>query len=104
MKAQRQFQLHDGKKGAALAIRVTPRMAKNEISEILNDGTIKIRLTAPPVDGKANEALIEFLAKILGINNSKIEIVAGLTGRDKLVTITDMDTETVHAKIINHLA
>lgn len=104
MKEQRQFKMHDGKRGSALTIRVTPRMSKNEIAEIMNDGTIKIRLTAPPVEGKANEALIDFLAKILGINSSRIEIVAGMTGRDKLVTITDMDATTVHEKIIANLA
>lgn len=104
MKEHRQFKMHDGKTGAALAIRVTPRTSKNEISEILNDGTIKIRLTAPPVEGKANEALVDFLAKILDVNQSRIEIVAGQTGRDKLVTITGLDAATVHEKIITHLA
>lgn len=103
MNTNRQFTMHDGKAGAALAIRVTPRTSKNEISEILNDGTVKIRLTAPPVEGKANEALVEFLSKILGVSKSRIEIVAGQTGRDKLVTITDMDAASVHEKIIANL-
>jgi len=94
---------HDGKKGAALAIRVTPRASRNEIGEILSDGTVRIRLTAPPVEGKANQALIDFLADILEVPVSQIDIVAGITGRDKLVSIVDMDAETVHHKILMHL-
>ncbi len=98
------FRLHHGDKGSALAIRVTPRASKNEIREILNDGTVRIRLTAPPVEGKANEALISFLADVLDVPRSKIEIVAGETGRDKLVSILGLDAETVHARILRHLA
>jgi uncharacterized protein len=99
----KKYHLHDGKKGAALAIRVTPRASRNEIVEVLSDGTVRIRLTAPPVEGKANEALVEFLSKVLDIAPSRIEIVAGLTGRDKLVSILDMDAELVHNRILQNL-
>jgi uncharacterized protein (TIGR00251 family) len=98
------YHLHDGKKGAALAIRVTPRASHNEIAEILSDGTVRIRLTAPPAEGKANEALIEFLSGVLDVPASRIEIVAGVTGRDKLVSVLDMDTDTVHQKILQQLS
>jgi len=101
---QRHYHLHDGQKGSALAIRVTPRSSKNEISEILSDGTVRIRLTAPPVEGKANEALLSFLSDVLDIPRSKIEIVAGETGRDKLVSILGLDAEAVHNRILRHLA
>ena len=99
----KKYHLHDGKKGAALAIRVTPRASRNEIVEVLSDGTVRIRLTAPPVEGKANEALVEFLSKVLDIPPSRIEIVAGVTGRDKLVSILDMDAEEVHARILQNI-
>ncbi|MCW5873391.1 MAG: DUF167 domain-containing protein [Anaerolineales bacterium] len=95
--------LSDGKGGAALAIRVTPRASRNEIVEILPDHTIKIRLTAPPVDGKANEALIEFLAKVLAVPKTRIDIVAGQTGRDKLVTIVDMDSSEAQELILKQI-
>lgn len=100
----REFRFHDGRKGSALAIRVTPRASRNEIAEVLHDGTIRIRLAAPPVEGKANEALIDFLAEILNVPRSHIEIVAGHTGRDKLVSIQDMDPEEAHRRILEHLA
>ena len=101
--APREFHMHDGKRGAALAIRVTPRASKNEIVEILSDGTLKVHLTAPPVDGQANEALIKFMAEVLGVPRSRIDIVAGATGRDKLISILDVDAETVHKRIMKHL-
>ena len=100
----RQFHLHNGQKGAALAIRVTPRARHNEIVEILNDSTVKIRLTAPPAEGKANQALIEFLAEVLDVPRSHIEIVAGLSGRDKLVSILGVDAAYVQERILKSMS
>ena len=101
--SDRKFNLHDGKKGSALAVRVTPRASRNEVVEFLNDGTIKIRIAAPPSDNEANETLIEFLSEILGIPKSRLDIVAGAAGRDKLISVMDMDVETVHQRIGAHL-
>jgi uncharacterized protein len=99
----RNFHLHDGKVGAAIAVRVTPRASRNKIVEILADGTIKIHVAAPPVDGEANEELVRFLADVLNIPKSRLEIVAGLAGRDKLISVLDMDADTVHKRIVAHL-
>lgn len=96
--------LKQGRRGAALAIRVAPRSSRNEIAEILSDGTVKIRLTAPPLDGQANDLLIELLSGVLEVPKSKIEIVAGAGGREKLVTILDLDPDTVHQRILRKLA
>jgi uncharacterized protein (TIGR00251 family) len=101
--SDRKFRLHSGQKGSALAVRVTPRASRNEVVEMLEDGTIKVRLAAPPVDDQANEALIEFLSDILGVPKSRLDIVAGATGRDKLVAVMDMDAETAHQRIVAHL-
>lgn len=95
----RKFRLHDGKKGAALTIRVTPRARKSEIGGVLADGTLRIRVQQPPVEGKANRALLEFLSDLLGVRKSRIEIVAGEHGLDKIVSITDMTSDEVQAKI-----
>jgi uncharacterized protein len=101
--ADRKFNLHSGQKGSALAVRVTPRASRNEIVEMLDDGTIKVRIAAPPVDDEANIALIEFLAEILGVPKSRLDIVAGERGRDKLIAVVDMDVETAHQRIVAHM-
>lgn len=95
--------LHDGKQGAALVVRVTPRAKHNEISGIMEDGTLKVKIVAPPVDGKANQMLVAFLSEILDIPPSKIEIVVGASGRNKLVSILDMDAESVHNRIVKYM-
>jgi len=102
--AQRSYHLHNGKKGSAIAVRVTTRARKDEIVELLNDGTIRIRLVAPPIEGKTNDALTKFLAEVLGVSKSKIEIVAGLKGRDKLVSVLDLDADSAQQKILEHIS
>lgn len=102
--AKHKYRLHDGKKGAAIGIRITPRASKNEIAEILNDGTIRVRLTALPGDVDTNQVLSKFLAEILSVSASSIEVVVGDSGRDKLVSILDLDASTVHKKILAHLS
>jgi uncharacterized protein (TIGR00251 family) len=99
----RKFKLHNGQRGSAIAVRVTPRASRNEIVEILDDGTIRVRLDAPPTDNEANDALINFLSEILGVPKSKLDIVAGSVGRDKLISVVDMDVETAHQRILAHL-
>jgi uncharacterized protein (TIGR00251 family) len=100
---QRDYKLHNGQKGAAIAVRVTPRASKNQIVGALNDGTIKIRITATPTEGQANEELVKFLSDVLGVAKSRIEIVAGSTGKDKLISVLDMDAETLHKKIVENI-
>ncbi len=101
--AKKEYHLHDGRKGAALAIRVIPRARKNEIAEIMSDGSIKIRLNSPPDERSLNSTLVDFLARVLQISSSKIEVVAGVASRSKLVSILDMDSETAHSQIIKNL-
>lgn len=99
----KKIKLHDGKRGSALAVRVTPRASRNEIVEVLNDGTIKVRIAAPPADNEANETLVEFFAEILGVPKSRLDIVAGASGRDKLIAVLDMDVETAQSRIVAHI-
>ncbi|MDD5198120.1 MAG: DUF167 domain-containing protein [Candidatus Gracilibacteria bacterium] len=70
-----------------LRIKVTTKQPKTEYLSTLDDGTIKIRIKAVPEKGKANEELIRFLAEVLGIRKSTIEIIAGATDTVKLVRI-----------------
>ena len=97
--AHSQHRFHDARHGAALAVRVLPRAGRNEIAEVMADGTVKIRLTAAPVDGEANKQLVRFLAEALKVPHSRIEIVAGATGRDKIVSVLGLDAATLHARI-----
>jgi uncharacterized protein (TIGR00251 family) len=88
-----------GQKGLTLAIRVIPRSKRNEIVGIMDDGRLKVRLIAPPVDGKANRNLIQFLAKILITSVSNLEIIAGMNGRDKIVSIIGLDIRLAEERI-----
>ena len=101
--ARIKFKLHDGRTGAALSVRVTPRARRTEVAGIRDDGTLKIRVVAPPVEGKANAALIKFLAEILGVRKRSVEIVAGHRGLDKLISILDMTAEEVEERILAHM-
>ena len=69
-----------------LTVRVQPKASKDEISGE-QDGALKIRITAPPVDGKANKHLIAYLASIFKVPKSKIELISGETGRNKRLLI-----------------
>lgn len=99
----REYVLHDGKRGSALALRVTPRASHNQIAGVLSDGTVKIHIAADPADGDMNGELVAFLAEVLGVPKSRVEIVAGESGRDKLVSVLDMDVETAHQRIVAHM-
>lgn len=85
-------------------VRISPRAKRNEISSIMDDGSVKIRLTAPPVEGKANQALIKYLAEILKISTTDIEIVAGHSGRQKVVLITGFEEENLRKCLFNEIS
>jgi uncharacterized protein len=100
----RKFHLHNGKTGSAVAVRVSPRSRRNEIAEILNDGTVRIRLTASGDEMKINQALVDYLAEILAVPRDRVEIVAGVSGKDKLISILDLDTAEVQSRILRKLS
>lgn len=95
----RKFKLHDGKQGAAMTVRVTPRASKTTFGGVLEDGTVRVRVSAPPLEGRANKALIKFIAEVLGVSKSRVEIVAGEKGLDKILSIIDMNAEQVEERI-----
>ena len=69
-----------------LRVRVQPKASRDEISGLQGDA-LKVRITAPPVDGKANAHLIKFLAKQFGVAKSSITLISGESGRDKRLRI-----------------
>jgi len=95
----RDFKITDAKKGAAFTVHVVPRASKNEIAGRMGDA-IKVRLTAPPVEGKANKALVAFLAEQLGVRKSQVEIVAGETSRNKMVSVLGLSPVEVEERLL----
>lgn len=86
-----------------MAVRVTPRASRNEVTAIQDDGTVRVRLASSPKGGDANDALVNYLAEVLGVPHSKIEIVAGETGRDKLISILDMDKDELQNRLMAYI-
>ena len=79
-------------------MRVQPRARRDEIVGE-RAGAVLVRVTAPPVEGKANAALCRLLAKRLGLPRGKVAIVRGGSARDKLVEIDGLETEEVRRKL-----
>ena len=75
--------------GVTFQVRVIPGASKNEVAGI-QDGALKVRLTAPPVEGKANRACVEFLAGLLGLRRSALAITSGEKSRKKTVSVTGL--------------
>ncbi len=84
--------------GTLLAVKLQPRASKNEIGEPLGD-ELKIKVTAPPVDAAANQALIELLAEKLGCSRGKVELIRGHTSRHKTLMLHGFKPEEVRRKI-----
>lgn len=84
--------------GTSLSVRVQPGASKSEVVGPYGD-EIKIRIHAPPVDGKANEALVEFLSDVLEIPAKRVVIVSGESSRSKIVEIHDLKPEFVSKKL-----
>jgi uncharacterized protein (TIGR00251 family) len=81
-----------------LRVRITPRARRNSL-EGERAGVLLVRVTAPPVDGAANEALMKVLGKVLGLPPSAIRITKGVTGRDKTVVLLGADVSSVRARL-----
>ncbi|MDQ5824017.1 MAG: DUF167 domain-containing protein [Chloroflexota bacterium] len=78
--------------GVAIKVFVAPRSSANKLVGEHN-GAIKIALTAPPVEGAANKALVEFMAKLLGVPRSSVSLVSGETSRQKMVRVLGVSVE-----------
>lgn len=84
--------------GATFAVKVQPRARKNAVVGEM-DGAFKISLTAPPADGKANEACIEFLAKLLRVPRSSVTIASGHTSRRKVIRVAGLTAEELRTRL-----
>jgi uncharacterized protein YggU (UPF0235/DUF167 family) len=99
---ERKFHFHDGKRGSALAIRVTARARENKIIGVTSDGTVRIHLAKAASAPDFDETLEAFVAGVLGVEKERVSVVAG-DNNDKLVSVLDMEAEEVHKKILHSI-
>ncbi|HHH41550.1 MAG TPA: YggU family protein [Chloroflexi bacterium] len=85
--------------GARFAVRVVPRAKRSEVMGVQGEA-LKVRVAAPPVEGKANEALRAFLAERLGLRRQQVEIVAGHRGRRKVVRVQGLSPRQVRERLL----
>ena len=84
--------------GVTLRVRVQPRASRDALSGE-REGALVVRLTAPPVEGAANEALARFLGKALGVAPKAVRVVRGARGRDKVVSVAGVDAATARERL-----
>jgi len=84
--------------GTLLAVKVQPRAARNEICQPLG-GELRVRVTAPPVDAAANEALVRFLAEVLDCRRAQLALARGHASRHKLIKVAGLRPDTVLARL-----
>jgi uncharacterized protein (TIGR00251 family) len=84
--------------GATFAVKIHPRAKRDAITGEVGNA-LKLSLTAPPVDGKANEACIEFFAKLLNLPRSSITIAAGQTSRNKVIRVAGLSAEEIRRRL-----
>jgi len=90
--------IHDTPSAATFVVKVHPRAKKNAISGELGDA-LKLSLTAPPIEGRANEACVEFLAKLLKLPRSSVTIASGHSSRRKVIRVVGLSTEEIRRRI-----
>jgi uncharacterized protein (TIGR00251 family) len=90
--------VHDTPVGATFAVKIHPRAKKNAIMGEVGDA-LKVSLTAPPIDGRANQACIEFFAKLLKVPRSSVTIASGQTSRNKVVRVAGLSSGEVTKRI-----
>jgi uncharacterized protein len=84
--------------GISLTLVIAPRSGRDEVAGIVGNA-IKIKLKAPPVEGRANEALLDFLAKQLSVPRPSVNILSGATGRHKVVTVAGLSVEEASRRL-----
>jgi uncharacterized protein (TIGR00251 family) len=90
--------IHDTPSAATFVVKVHPRAKKNAITGEVGDA-LKLSLTAPPIEGRANEACVEFLAKLLTLPRSSVTIASGHSSRRKVIRVVGLSTEEIRRRI-----
>jgi hypothetical protein len=84
--------------GVSFTVRLQPKAKKTALVAEL-DGALKVAVTAPPIEGRANEALIRFLAELLKVARSSVTIAAGASSRNKVIRIEGLTAEQVRSRL-----
>ncbi|MCF8010603.1 MAG: DUF167 domain-containing protein [Clostridiales bacterium] len=80
------FNIQEDENGVSFKVKVQPRSSKNKIAGLLGDA-LKLRITAPPVEGEANKACLEYLAKTFKVPKKQVELVSGQSSQNKLIKV-----------------
>lgn len=91
-------ELRAHQRGTTLPVRLQPKGSANRIVGVA-EGRLRVQVTAPPVDGRANQALTELLAKLLGLARREVELLHGETSREKTVLLVGLTPEDAAAKL-----
>ncbi|MGE5415516.1 MAG: DUF167 domain-containing protein [Acidobacteriota bacterium] len=94
--------IQESANGIRIEIKVVPRSSRNQVAGF-QDGALKVKLTAPPVEGEANQALIAYLADVFKVSKRDVTIVRGETARNKLVEVRGVTLEQAE-KILNNIS
>src|SRR5215471_3757736 len=92
------IKIAESRQGVSFAIRVHPRAKKNAITGELGDA-LKLSLTTPPIEGRANEACVEFFAKLLKVPRSSVTIAFGQSSRNKVIRVVELSAEEVRRRL-----
>ncbi|MFZ0318892.1 MAG: DUF167 domain-containing protein [Candidatus Sulfotelmatobacter sp.] len=92
------FALQEIPEGVTFSIKVHPRAKKNAVTGEVG-GALKLSLTSPPADGRANEACIEFFAKLLKVPRSSVTIASGQSNRNKVIRVVGLSAEEVKRRV-----
>jgi uncharacterized protein (TIGR00251 family) len=84
--------------GVSLSVRLQPKAKKTAVLGEL-DGALKLAVTAPPIEGRANEALVRFVAELLKVARSSVTIAAGAASRNKVIRIEGLTAEQVRSRL-----
>jgi hypothetical protein len=88
---------------AKMAVQISPGASKNEITGIVND-ILHIKIAAPPVKGKANKEMTDYLSHLLGTSKDKVVILKGHTSKNKLISIDGLSKVSVLEKLLSSIA
>jgi hypothetical protein len=92
------IEIHENDTGVSFAIKVHPRAKKNAITGELG-AALKLSITTPPIEGRANEACIEFFAKLLKVPRSSVTIASGLSSRNKVIRVAGVGAQYVRERL-----